>query len=326
MENRNESQMVNVISVEKLTYGKYIAFDCWDAERSEWRKVFAFRDTTSLGSIMFSFCTKYQICEIGINKILKGVRRDGIEEFVDETLFIGTEYERLNQTGELNTYSVFEGWMRDCVEFQQWVMYDYASAFMPFADNILKLKRGLKSGNTQLTQEDFDGFYNKCVFDEDEAVDLLERFDLIASNDWNADKMKGIVERCGGAGYVEISKKNYNSLLSLDIVAIYLIKPYIRKGIIIMMDAKQVCYLINYGGGDIALDAVYEICPPLYDCRLAAHDFIEMPQGWFPFSWRKKGHMKKEDISTEEYAFVKEGTSHACLYTFSKLINNVECL
>lgn len=323
MGNRNEDLIVNVISVEKLTYGKYIAFDCWDVERSEWRKMHAFRDTTSLRNIMFLFYTKYQICEMGINKMLKGIRRDGTEEFADETLFIGTEYERLNQTGELDTFSVFEEWMRDCVEFQQWMMYDYASAFLTFANNILKLKKGFESGNTQLKQEDVDEFYYKCVFDEDEAVELLERFELKASKDWNADKMKAIVERCGGTGYVEITKTNYKSFLSLEIVAFYLIKPYVAKGIIIMMDAKQVCYLINYGEGDIALDAVYEICPPLCDCRFAARHCIEIPQGWFPFSWRNNERMKKEDVSSEDYAFVKEGTSPACLYIFSELINNM---
>lgn len=320
MGNRNEDLIVNVISVEKLTCGKYIAFGCWDVSRSEWRKVCAFRDTTSLGIIMFSFCTKYKICEMGIKKMLKGIRRDGTEEFVDETLFIGTEYERLNQTGELNTYPVFEEWMRDCVEFQQWMIYDYASAFLSFANNILKLKKGYESGNTQLTQEDVDEFYNKCVFDEDEALELLERFNLKASKDLNVDKMKAIVERCGGSGYVEITNTNYKSFLSLDIVAFYLIKPYIAKGIIIMMDTRRVCYLINYGGGDIALDAVYEICPPLYDCRFAARHCIEMPQGWFPFLWGNNELMKKEDVSTEDYAFVKEGASPASLYTFSELI------
>ncbi len=325
MGNRNENLIVNVISVEKLTCGKYIAFDYWDVERSEWRKVCAFRDTTSLGIIMFSFCTKYRIGEMGINKMLKGIRRDGTEEFVDETLFIGTEYERLKQTGELDTYSVFEEWMRDCVEFQQWMMYDYASAFLSFADHILILKEGFESGNTQLTQEDVDEFYNECVFDEDEAVELLERFDLKASKDLNADKMKAIVERCGGTGCVEITKTNYKSFLSLDIVAFYLIKLYVAKGIIIMMDTKQVFYLINYGGGDIALDAIYEICPPLYDCRFAARYCIEMPQGWSLFLWRNNELMTKEDdVSTEDYAFVKEGTSPACLYTFPELINNMD--
>ena len=324
MGNRNENLIVNVISVEKLTCGKYIVFDCWDVECSEWRKVCAFRDTTSLGIIMFSFCTKYQICEMGINKMLKGVRRDGTEEFVDETLFIGTEYERLNQAGELDTYSVFEERMRDCVEFQQWMMYDYASAFLTFANNILKFKKGFESGNTQLTQEDLDDFYNKCVFDEDEADGLLERFDLRASLDLDADRMKTIVERCGGTGCVEITKTNYKSFSSLDIVAFYLIKPYIATGIIIMMDTKQVCYLINYGGSDIALDAVYEICPPLYDCRFTARHCIEMPQDWFPFSWRNNERMKKEDVSAEDYAFVKEGTPPVCLYTFSELIKNVD--
>ena len=188
----------------------------------------------------------------------------------------------------------------------------------------MKFKKGFDSGNTQLTQEDVDEFYYKCVFDEDEAVELLERFELKASKDWNADKMKAIVERCGGTGYVEITKTNYKSFLSLEIVAFYLIKPYVAKGIIIMMDAKQVCYLINYGEGDIALDAVYEICPPLCDCRFAARHCIEIPQGWFPFSWRNNERMKKEDVSSEDYALVKEGTSPACLYTFSELINNVD--
>ena len=323
MGNGNESLIVNVISVEKLTYGKYIAFDCWDVRRSEWRKVFAFRDTTSLGFILFSFCTKYQSCEMGINKMLKGIKRDGTEEFVNETLFIGTEYERLNHAGALDTYPVFEEWRHDCVEFQQWMMYDYASTFFTFANNILKLKKEIDSGKIQLTQEDFDDFYNKCVFDEDEADGLLERFDLKASKDLNADKMKAIEERCGGTGYVEITKTNYKSFLSLEIVAFYLIKPYVAKGIIIMMDAKQVCYLINYGEGDIALDAVYEICPPLCDCRFATRHCIEIPQGWFPFSWRNNELMKKEDISAEDYAFVKEGTSPACLYIFSELINNM---
>jgi hypothetical protein len=162
------------------------------------------------------------------------------------------------------------------------------------------------------------------LFDEDEVAGLLERFDLRASLDLDADRMKTIVERCGGTGCVEITKTNYKSFSSLDIVAFYLIKPYIAKGIIIMMDTKQVCYLINYGGSDIALDAVYEICPPLYDCRFTARHCIEMPQGWFPFSWRNNELVKKEDISTEDYAFVKEGTPPACLYTFSELIKNMD--
>ena len=102
--------------------------------------------------------------------------------------------------------------------------------------------------------------------------------ELDAQNQTRADLL--IIETMKEA--IELSKSNYKIYLPMDFVAFSFAAPGAMgyAGRIVIVGKNAQTYFLNYVRGDLTMEEVYEILPPLQECNFGIFGGGKYPDGW----------------------------------------------
>lgn len=116
---------------------------------------------------------------------------------------------------------------------------------------------------------------------------------------------------------IELSKSNFRDHLPIDIVAFSFAAPGAMgyAGRIVMVGKDAQTYFLNYVRGDLTMEEVYEILPPLRECNFGIFGGGTYPEGWSEMYMGAGNHLVIcHSIEDEFRCMAKDLKSPAELY------------